>query len=74
MKKIELDLLRTLKNILRDEEAALHWWKNSMYDFDGEHAMREHHTKNIRRIKNVLKKHRLENFDEETIKKLLKTK
>ena len=72
MKKIELHLLRTLKNILKDEEAALHWWKNMMYDYDGDNAMRDHHTKNIRRIKNVLKKHRLENFDEELIKKLLK--
>ena len=74
MKKIELDLLRTLKNILRDEEASLHWWSVTIDENDCIDIMIEYHKKNIRRIKNVLKKHKLENFDEETIKKLLKTK
>ncbi len=54
LEKENKKLIRTLKNILKDEELSLHWWKNLMRGFDGDIAMRQHHTKQIRRIKNTL--------------------
>jgi hypothetical protein len=49
-------LKRVLNRLRISEEASKEWWNSDMKGFDGDIAMREHHTKNIRRIKNVLNK------------------
>lgn len=55
-----LKQVKKLKKVLNRlricEEESKEWWNSSMKGFDGDIAMREHHTKNIRRIKNVLNK------------------
>ena len=47
---------RVLNKLCGSEEASKEWWSNDMWGFDGDVAMRKHHTKQIRRIKNVLNK------------------
>jgi hypothetical protein len=49
-------LKRVLNRLRICEEASKEWWNSDMKGYDGDIAMREHHTKNIRRIKNVLNK------------------
>ena len=49
-------LKRVLNRLLISEEATKEWWSSDMNGFDGDITMREYHTKNIRRIKNALKK------------------
>ena len=63
LEKENKELLNQVKKIKRvlnrlriSEEASKEWWNSDMKGFDGDIAMREHHTKNIRRIKNVLNK------------------
>lgn len=55
LEKENKKLIRTLKNILKDEELSLNWWKTCMRDFDGDISCIDYHKKNIRRIKNTLK-------------------
>jgi len=49
-------LKRVLNRLRICEETSKQWWNSDMKGYDGDVAMREHHTKNIRRIKNVLNK------------------
>tara|TARA_R100000988_G_C3978364_1_gene155468 strand:+ start:364 stop:615 length:252 start_codon:yes stop_codon:yes gene_type:complete len=52
VKKLE----KVLNKLLIREQGSKEWWKTSMHGFDGDVAMKEHHTNNIRRIKNALNK------------------
>lgn len=49
-------LKKVLNRLRISEEASKKWWNNDMKGFDGDIIMQEHHTKQIRRIKNVLNK------------------
>ena len=49
-------LKKVFNRLLDSEEQSKKWWKTDMRGFDGDITMREHHSKNIRRIKNALNK------------------
>jgi len=50
-----IELKNELTNVLISEEASLDWWICEMNGFDGDIAMREHHRKQVKRIKKALK-------------------
>lgn len=49
-------LKKVLNKLLIMEESSKEWWKTTMRGFDGDYAMKKHHTNNIRKIKNALNK------------------